>query len=632
MSDKIEVTATPESLVTTAGETVETSATLHNLGQSIDQFTITIEGLDASWYTLPVSSVALFPNDKDNLKILLSPPKTPETKAGSYPFRIRVASQADPKEAATVDLNIEIQALPELELSISPPRITGRRGVYQILVNNPGDSEAKLHLEASDAQGTLRYDLQPEDLTVSGKSRAQSTLEVSLGWMALFGGEKELDFQVLATLSEAEEGKTVDGQLVRIPWYRILTRMRLPRVQSIDGQLARIPWYRSIRLIRLPRIRLPRIRLPWLEKPPVINTFRAISDDRIEFKLSWLVKRSRIVKLNVVKLNGEVVDRQGERVVLPTSPTSYSLTASNRYGSSSKTVEVQPRLVPKAQTSELVKASLSSTELQLQAGVMPETVIVQLRNQAEIVDKFLVEVDGIDDAWYSRSASSVALMPQATEQVQITFQVPKKKGVKARPYPFAVTVRSQSNPDEATIITGQIEVLPLVEYKLKVAPYRVSTRKKGKFRVNLANTGMSDAKLYLEASDLDEGLRFKFKKEELVVAAWETIEVLMIARPKRGSTIGERRRYDISITATTEDGNTQTVNCELHHNPSMSSWRPIWRLIKILILLGLISVGIYYILPLGGGWRMLSSSPETWLSQLIRVVQRFIEGFIYRVS
>jgi len=256
MSDKIEVTVAPTALAVTAGDTIEANAALRNLGQTVDQFTIGIDGLDASWYTLPVSSVALFPNDQDNLKIVLHPPKTTETKAGSYPFRINVASQENPEETATVDSTLEIRALPELELSISPPRIAGRRGVYQILVNNPGDSEAQLHLEASDDQGALRYHLKPEFLTVPGKSQAQCALEVSLGWMAFFGGEKEFDFQVLATLPEAEEGKIVDGKLVRIPWYRILTQIRLPRVQIIDGQLARLPWYRSIRQIRLPHPQL----------------------------------------------------------------------------------------------------------------------------------------------------------------------------------------------------------------------------------------------------------------------------------------------------------------------------------------------------------------------------------------
>ena len=616
MSNKIQVTVTPESLITTAGEPVETIVTMQNVGQTIDQFTVSIEGLDANWYTFPVSSVALFPNDKDNLKIILCPPKTAETKTDSYPFRIKVASQADTKETATVELNIEIQALPEIELSISPQRIVGRRGVYQIVVRNPSEREAQLKLETSDDHGILRYHLQPEFLTVPGKGQAQSTLEASLGWMAFFGGDKKFDFQVSATLPDAEASKTVDGQLVRMPLYRILTQIRLPRMQNIKGKLVRLPWYRAIR-----QIRLPHIPLPWLEKPPVINKFEAITDDKIEFKLSWSVKRSK-----AVKLNDEVVERQGEIVLQPNAVTRYVLTASNKYGSSSETVELQPRLVPKAKTSERIGVSLSATELQLQAGGMPEVITVQLHNLGEIVDKFLVEVEGIDDAWYSRSASSIALMPQTTKQVHISFQPPKKRGVKERKYSFAITVSSQSNPEDSTIMTGQLEVLPLVEYKLKVAPYRVSSRRKAKFRVILANTGMSDTKVDLDATDLDEGLRFKFKEEETVLAAWETIEIPMVARPKRGSTVGERKRYDVVITASTEDGNTQTVNCEFHHRPLMASWRPIWRLIRVIIVLGIIGTAAYFILKSGGGWRVVYNNPQTWVDQLVRT----IEGGFFR--
>jgi uncharacterized membrane protein len=387
-------------------------------------------------------------------------------------------------------------------------------------------------------------------------------------------------------------------------------------MQSIEGRLVQLPWYRAIR-----QIRLPHIRIPWLEKPPVINTFRTTTDDRIEFKLSWSVKRSK-----AVKLNDEEVDRQGEKVLQPTAVTHYVLNASNKYGSSTKTLDVQPRLVPKAKASERIGVTLSATELQLQAGGMAEVVTVQLRNLGEIVDKFLVNVEGVDETWYSRSASSIALMPENTEQVQISFQPPKKRGVKERTYPFAITVSSQSKPEDATIVTGQIEVLPLVEYKLKVAPYRVSSRRKAKYRINLANTGMSDAKVYLEATDLDEGLRFKFKQEEAVVTAWETIEIPMVARPKRGSTVGERKRYDISITTTTEDGNTQTMNCEFNHRPLMASWRPIWRLLRLIIVLGIIGIAAYYILRLGGGWRVLYDSPQTWVDQLVRTV----EGWFFR--
>ena len=96
MSDKMEVTVAPTTFALAAGDTVEATTTIRNLGQSVDQLTLNIDGLDPSWYTLPVSSVALFPNDQDNLKIILHPPKIPETKSGFYYLHVIVVSQENP--------------------------------------------------------------------------------------------------------------------------------------------------------------------------------------------------------------------------------------------------------------------------------------------------------------------------------------------------------------------------------------------------------------------------------------------------------------------------------------------------------------------------------------------------------
>jgi uncharacterized membrane protein len=217
-------------------------------------------------------------------------------------------------------------------------------------------------------------------------------------------------------------------------------------------------------------------------------------------------------------------------------------------------------------------------------------------------------------------------MPQATDQVQITFQPPKKKGVKAKEYPFAVIVRSQSTPEEATSIVAQLEVLPAVDFKLGIHPYRVSCRKKGTFRIRLANTGVSDINFTLEATDLDEGLRFRFKTDNPEVTSWNTVEVPMIVKPKRGSGVGEKKRYDISVTAIAGDGNTQTINCELYHNPLIGSWRPILRALRIILFLAIIGVAVYFVLKWGGGWQTLTSSPQAWLNNLIHTV----EGWFFR--
>ena len=90
--------------------------------------------------------------------------------------------------------------------------------------------------------------------------------------------------------------------------------------------------------------------------------------------------------------------------------------------------------------------------------------------------------------------------------------------------------------------------------------------------------------------------------------------------------MGEKKRYDITVTAITTDGNPQSGNCELHHSPFIGSWRPILRLIRIIIVLGVIGVAGYYILGLGGGWRVLSGSPQTWVNEIVRT----IEGWFFR--
>lgn len=588
MSNKVEVTVTPRTFALAPGATAEATATIRNLGQSVDQLTLGLDGLDPGWYTLPVSSAALFPNDQDNLKIVLHPPRGPETRGGSYPFRVTVVSQENPEEKATVEVALDVQTIPELELSLSPQAATGRRGVYQVTVSNPGGQEATVRLAARDARGFLRYSLRPEELTVPGGGRSEGVLETrATGLASVLGPRRQVDFQVSASFPGSDEGKAVAGQMTSIPWIQTL----------------------------------PRIRFPGTSRPPVINAFKASSDDKRDFKVSWAVKRA-----TEVTLDGGVVQAAGEVVVRPAEPRKLVLMASNKHGSSSETIELSPPPSRQVKVSERIRASLAPATLQVQAGAFATQATLQIQNLGEIVDKFLVEVEGLDESWYSRSASSIALMPQASDQVQISFQPPKKKGVRARAYPFTVSIRSQSVPDEATVITAQLEVLPAIDFKVTVNPYRVSCRNKGSFRVNLANIGVSDIRFGLSATDLDEGLRFDFKTDSPEVAAWSTVEVPLTARPKRSSRVGEKKRYDITVTATAGEGNAQTANCELHHSPLIGSWRPIIKALRVTIFLGLIGGGIYLLLRLGGGLSVFMSSPQTWVTNLGNTVQ----GWFYR--
>jgi hypothetical protein len=584
MSDTIELTVTPTSLKATRGESTECNIALRNRGKTVDQITIAVEGIDPGWFNLPVSSVALFPNDQDSAKLIIRLPDKIDSQATSFPFKINAVSQENPGDTVSINMTLEIKAAPRLEVVLSPDTIMGRKGTSQVSINNPDDRETKVILRATSTHDRLRFTFKQDSLTLPGGGHAETALNVRLSWISLLFGGKDYNFQVITE----QQGATPESNIFRA------------------GQLLHTPWYDVF----------SRLRIAWIARPPAITTFASTSDNRRDFKLKWTVQRAVRVKL------GEAdVEARGESVVHPVENTQYVLTASNRHGVITKKVDVRPMPVPQARSSEKISLSLSPAVSRTQAGIMPAQVIVQVKNLSTIVDKFIIEVDGMDDSWYTRSASSIALMPQASDQVQIMFQPQKKKGVRAGIFPYGITVRSQSSTSETATVVGQLEVLPAVEFKMKSRPYRLTAMRKGTFFLNLANTSVSDAAIKLEASDLDEGCKFQFKPAELLLGAWNSIDVPLIIRPKRGSIIGANKRFDVTVTATPETGAPQTVNCEFNHSPLMKSWKPIWRMIKLIIAIAVIVIAIYYILKLGGGWSALRESPKEWFNHVIQTVE-----------
>lgn len=675
MANNIGASIEPEAVTLQAGATEEVIAKVKNLGQTVDQFTLSIDGIDPSWYTLPVSSVALFPNDQDDMRIILHPPKAMEDKPGRYSFRINIVSRENPDEIAAADLSIEIKPLLDLGLEISPEQAVGRRADYQVTVTNPHDSAATVRLEAADDRQRLRYRFNIKTLTVPGRGRAGANLEVRPNWLAFFGGEKTFEFWVAT--ARAEEEARVDFRFctrcgheflpsyddipVIGPWYSERLRNRYGgtpifcpgcsrRIRAdaliADAEFVRTSWTNSLPRLSLRwlrRIRFPRIRLPSYARQPIIDTFKATTEDEREFIIAWSVKRAR-----KVELNGEDVDAKGDMFMCPAESTTYTLTAINRSRTTSEAIEVHPLRLPQETSSERIGAVLSTREIKVHAGSVPEPAMLQVQNLGDIVDKFSVGIEGIDESWCIRSASSVGLMPEATDQVQLSFQPPKKEGVRAGNYPFVISVRSQAAPEEVTIVAGQLEVLPAPECRLEVRPVHVSGRRKGTFRVNVENTGVSDvvlapkasevrksrfkfwtrrpketekardtAQAQLKATDLDEGCRFQFKtkRPEVTIRAWNTAEIQMIARPKRGF-MGEEKRYDITVAAAGAGVNTQPANCQLHHRPFIRSWKTIWRLLKFLIFVAIVVVLIWWVIHLGGGWGQLISSPGDWWDNL----------------
>jgi len=592
MPNRTDVLLEPRSFSIAPGEIVNSTTTVQNSGDTVSQFTFRIEGLASDWYNLSVSSTTLFPNDQEELSITFHPPRTDEVKPGLYTCHLIVDCQENPDDTADVVFTLEIKDIPELKLEITPETITGKNGLYKVVVHNPGVNAATLKLQVVNHDAILRCKLLPIYLSVPGGSSSESSLEIKLGWLHIFRSKSEYDFTVITKQADSGQVKTINGRLIKIP-----------------------------RNIRLPFKLSPLVRIRRHRQPPDIVRFEATTEDKRTFNLTWSIEHAAEARLNDVRTEFQGYSKE----VYPAEATSYVLTATNKYGSVSRKVDIEPLSIPKEKYSDRILVLMTPNTLQVAAGGEPTEATVEIQNIGTIVDRFSLEIEGLAESWYSLSAPSVSLMPHAKEQVQVSFHPPKVTGVTSDNYPFAVTLQSQTIPEDSASTTAQLDILPAVDFGISVKPYRIHCRRKCTFQVQITNKDVAEASVFIDVTDIESGLSLKLENDSPVVSPWQNIEIPMLVKPKRNSIVGDIKRYDISVTASTAEGYTQLARCQMDHKPLLSSWRPILRTLKYIIVFGIAGFALYYIIRLGGGWGSLARDPQSWLDGTIR----HIRGWFY---
>lgn len=220
MADSIRVTLTPDKLIVQPdGTPVESVITIQNTGAAVDQYAVELDQLPTTWYSLANTSVALFPQDKEDAKLVLHPPKGGTAKAGTYPFTVTVLSRADPSVTTRVEGSLQIGSVSSFELSITPSKVVGRKGRYTITMRNGGNADLEVELEGTDGDGDCRYGFEPKQVSVEAGAKATAQLDVRARRFSLVGARKQFDIQVRAT-PRTGSAKTVNAQFMHTPMFR----------------------------------------------------------------------------------------------------------------------------------------------------------------------------------------------------------------------------------------------------------------------------------------------------------------------------------------------------------------------------------------------------------------------------
>jgi len=219
MSALIRVQLSTQSARVRPGERADLTLTVQNFSEIVDHYRITVEGVPPSWVTISQEEVALFPKDQDQVRITLHPPVGPESRAGHYNVRIHATSRENPVERTTVDFDLEVVALPALELSLRPQRQSGTtEGIFNVQARNRGNANLTVQLEATDPEEGCRYTFNPPQLVLPpGQERL---VQLKVQPKVPLVGEQAKSYLFTVTARPAEDpamARQVQGEWIQAP-------------------------------------------------------------------------------------------------------------------------------------------------------------------------------------------------------------------------------------------------------------------------------------------------------------------------------------------------------------------------------------------------------------------------------
>ena len=220
-----------------------------------------------------------------------------------------------------------------------------------------------------------------------------------------------------------------------------------------------------------------------------------------------------------------------------------------------------------------IGVSLSATKLQVGLGESVETTIT-IRNQGQVVDHFILKLEGLDPTWWTLSTRAVALFPGDEDMAKLTIHPPKEGGARAGSYTFQIKAASKANPQEVTAEDVFLILRGFAAWEVDMAPTKVVGRS-GTYRLTVNNSGNTDVNLVFEGKDPEEGLRYEFSQDQLTVPAGETAQVRLKVRPEKGES---KKQYSFQVLTRpagtrASSGETRILNGQLEYRRKKTSGR-----------------------------------------------------------
>jgi hypothetical protein len=223
-SNSIRVTINPQVFeIQPGGTPIEAAVAMQNLGAVVDQYSIHVDGLPATWYTLSSVSVALFPGDTADAKLAVRPPR--DARAGTHPFGVVVTSLADESQTSRAEATLTIRAAGTWTVDVTPRKVIGRSARYRVTLRNGLNAQIAVNLEAADASGAARCAFSQAAVQLAPQETKVVELRVTVPRSGLLGQPKNYDIRLKAEAAQGDV-KSFPLEFVHRPRFASLAPLK----------------------------------------------------------------------------------------------------------------------------------------------------------------------------------------------------------------------------------------------------------------------------------------------------------------------------------------------------------------------------------------------------------------------
>lgn len=207
------VALTSPSAPVAAGSPTTATVLVQNRGTVVDELSIAIVDLPEGWARVSRPTLSLVPGARDEITVVIQPPKDSSAAAGEYEFSVAVTSKVRGREVRALG-RVTVQAFEGFRVSLDPQKAKRDFGV---MVTNQGNVPMTVNLSARDEAGDLQYALEQEHLELQPGEQKRVALAVTPKSKKLFGPTLTRPFRVEGRQGGSDRPVAAEGQITVKP-------------------------------------------------------------------------------------------------------------------------------------------------------------------------------------------------------------------------------------------------------------------------------------------------------------------------------------------------------------------------------------------------------------------------------